>query len=106
MFGDVQDFEFTVEGGRLYLLQTRGTKRTPWAAVKIATGLDTEGLLQTKQALGRLKDIDLETLVRSRLSGTQNTPIARATAAGIGAVAGRIALEQTRRSESVATANP
>ena len=97
MFGDVQDFEFTVQDGRLYLLQTRRAKRTPWAALKIAVDLVQEGLIQPQEALGRLERIDLDTVVRGRLSGTQDaaqeSTLASATVAGIGVAAGRIALD-------------
>jgi len=93
MFGDVQDFEFTVQDGRLFLLQTRRAKRTPWAALKIAIDLVAEGLIQPKEALDRLDGIDLNTVARSHLSLPRTAPLARATVAGIGVVAGRIALD-------------
>jgi pyruvate,orthophosphate dikinase len=93
MFTDVQDFEFTIQNGRLYLLQTRDAKRTPWAALKIACDLVGEGLIQPKEALHRLRAIDLGKLVRSHLTGSQNIPLARATVAGIGVVSGRIAFD-------------
>lgn len=93
MFGDVQDFEFTVQDGRLFLLQTRRAKRTPWAALKIAIDLVAEGLIQPKEALDRLDGIDLNTVARTHLSLPQTAPLARATVAGIGVGAGRIALD-------------
>jgi pyruvate, orthophosphate dikinase len=93
MFADVQDFEFTVQNGQLYLLQTRAAKRTPWAALKIACDLVEEGLIQPRQALSRLEAIDLDTVGRSQLSGKQNVQLAQATIAGIGVAAGRIALD-------------
>ena len=93
MFRDVQDFEFTIQDGRLYLLQTRDAKRTPWAAVKIACDLVEEGLIQPAEALTRLQAIDPATVLRSHLTGVQSVPLARATVAGIGVVSGRIAFE-------------
>jgi pyruvate,orthophosphate dikinase len=93
MFADVQDFEFTIQNGQLYLLQTRTAKRTPWAALKIACDLVEEGLVQPKQALSRLEAINLDTVARSHLSGKQNAQLAQATIAGIGVAAGRIALD-------------
>jgi pyruvate,orthophosphate dikinase len=93
MFTDVQDFEFTIQNGRLYLLQTRSAKRTPWAALKIACDLVEEGLIQTKEALHRLQSSDLESVVRSHLTGSKRVPLARATVAGIGVVSGRIAFD-------------
>jgi hypothetical protein len=50
-FHDMQDFEFTVENGRLYLLQTRSGKRTPWAALQIAVDMVGENLITPAQAL-------------------------------------------------------
>jgi pyruvate,orthophosphate dikinase len=93
MFTDVQDFEFTIQSGRLYLLQTRSAKRTPWAALKIACDLVEEGLIQPKEALHRLRAIDIGKVVRSHLTGSKNVPLARATVAGIGVVSGRIAFD-------------
>ncbi|WP_228279092.1 PEP/pyruvate-binding domain-containing protein, partial [Acinetobacter baumannii] len=49
-FGDVQDVEFTVENGKLWMLQTRTAKRTPRAAVRIAIDLVHEGLISTEEA--------------------------------------------------------
>jgi pyruvate,orthophosphate dikinase len=93
MFTDVQDFEFTIQNGRLYLLQTRDAKRTPWAALKIACDLVEEGLIQPREALRRLRAIDPAEVVRSHLDGTGDVPLARATVAGIGVVSGRIAFD-------------
>jgi pyruvate,orthophosphate dikinase len=56
-FGDVQDVEFTIEDGRLYILQTRTAKRTPRAALRIAIDLVHEGLITPAQALHRLDGI-------------------------------------------------
>ncbi len=61
-FGDVQDVEFTVENGKLWMLQTRTAKRTPRAAVRIAIDLVHEGLIPTDEALLRLAGIDLAAL--------------------------------------------
>jgi pyruvate,orthophosphate dikinase len=51
---DMQDIEFTVQSGRLYLLQTRAGKRSPEAAVRIAVELAEEGVISPEEALGRL----------------------------------------------------
>jgi len=101
-FGDMQDFEFTVENGRLYLLQTRAGKRTPWAALRIALDLVHEGRITPAQALQRLKDVSLEKLERTRLStGAAVAPIGRAVAASIGVASGSIVLD-ARRAASLA----
>jgi pyruvate,orthophosphate dikinase len=52
--GDVQDIEFTVESGRLYILQTRNAKRAPRAAVRFAVDMCREGLVDIPTALGRV----------------------------------------------------
>jgi pyruvate, orthophosphate dikinase len=93
MFGDVQDFEFTVQEGQLHLLQTRRAKRTPWAALKIAVDLVEEGLIKPKQALQQLGSIDPHSVALAHLSGIHNAPLAHATVAGIGVAAGRIAFD-------------
>ena len=52
-FKDMQDFEFTVQEGNLYILQSRPGKRTSWAAVQIAVDLVNEGLIDFATALKR-----------------------------------------------------
>lgn len=93
LFGDVQDFEFTVQEGRLYILQTRRAKRTPWAALQIAVDLVAEGLIGPGEALKQLEGIDLDAVVRRRVSNVAAKPLAQAVAAGIGIATGRIALD-------------
>ena len=61
---DMQDFEFTVQEGRLYFLQTRSGKRTPWAAVRIAIDLVTAGIIDRATALDRLAAYDLDAIER------------------------------------------
>lgn len=82
-FTDVQDVEFTVEDGRLWILQTRAAKRTPRAAVRIAIDLVHEGLITQDEALTRIEDIDLAALTEIRLV----SPGKPATA-GVGASGG------------------
>ena len=59
--GDMQDVEFTVQDGKLYILQTRSAKRSPKAAVKVAYDMLSEGLIDLKTALSRvtIREIDL-----------------------------------------------
>ncbi len=93
-FKDLQDFEFTVEEGRLYLLQTRPGKRTPWAALRIAVDLVEGGLIDPALALERLAGYDLESLERRRLRpGAGEAPLATATPASIGVATGAIAFD-------------
>ena len=93
LFRDVQDFEFTVEQGRLWLLQTRAAKRTPWAALVIACDLVDEGLIDEGAALDRLAGYDLETLSRSRLAQEGETAVAHAIPASAGVATGPVALD-------------
>ncbi|KUI29355.1 pyruvate, phosphate dikinase [Mycobacterium sp. GA-2829] len=60
---DVQDIEFTVEAGKLYLLQTRTAKRSAQAAVAIAVALQREGLIDAAEALDRVTPAQLDTLL-------------------------------------------
>ncbi len=76
-FHDMQDFEFTVENGRLYLLQTRAGKRTPWAALRIAVDMVGERLITPAQALIRLDGIALERLERHASGGGRERSAAR-----------------------------
>jgi pyruvate,orthophosphate dikinase len=65
LFHDAPDFEFTVQSGALYLLQTRRAKRTNRAALAIAVDMVGEGLLKPAEARARLDGIDLKGVVRT-----------------------------------------
>ena len=62
-FKDVQDIEFTIQEGRLFILQTRNGKRTTQAAVKIAVDMVNEGLIDKKTAISRINPSDLDQLL-------------------------------------------
>ena len=74
-YRDVQDLEFTIERGKLYMLQTRSAKRTAAAAVRIATDFVAEGLITKEEALGRIEPAHVDQLLRDQFD-----PGARATA--------------------------
>jgi pyruvate,orthophosphate dikinase len=98
-FGDMQDFEFTVQDGRLYLLQTRSGKRTPQAAARIALDLLDEGLIGTRMALERTAGLDRESLAHRCVvatGGTVPTPLGRAATASSGVAVGEVALDEAR----------
>ncbi len=96
-FHDMQDFEFTVDNGRLYLLQTRAGKRMPWAALRIAIDLVREGLITPSEALTHLEGIELDHLERLRLTGVMSAqPLATATPASIGVASGIICFDPAR----------
>jgi pyruvate,orthophosphate dikinase len=87
-FGDVQDVEFTIENGQLWILQTRSAKRTPQAAVQFAVDFVREGRITPAQALQRLRDVDLGKLTSKRLTDV-GTPLVRGTGASTGIAVGR-----------------
>jgi pyruvate,orthophosphate dikinase len=89
-FGDVQDVEFTIEDGKLWILQTRSAKRTPRAALRIAIDHVNEGLITPQAALQRLDDIDLAALVQISLA-SEDDPVTAGIGASGGIAAGRAA---------------
>lgn len=93
LFRDAQDFEFTLQDGALYLLQSRDAKRTDWAALRIAVNLVEEGLIDPPEAHRRLSRIDLQQVSRTRFETHSAEPLARAQAASIGVVSGAIAFD-------------
>jgi pyruvate, orthophosphate dikinase len=92
-FGDAQEFEFTLQDGVLYLLQTRTAKRTPWAALRIAVEQVKEGLIGRDEALARLAGLDLNSIRRQWLSLEENQPLCHGQPAGIGVATGPIAFD-------------
>ncbi|NKE64691.1 pyruvate, phosphate dikinase [Ramlibacter sp. RBP-2] len=98
-FGDMQDFEFTVQEGRLYLLQSRSGKRTRRAAARIALDLLDEGGIDAALALQRTHGLDREALGQRRIvaeGGEPLVPLARAATASSGVAVGEIALDHAR----------
>jgi pyruvate,orthophosphate dikinase len=93
-FRDMQDFEFTVENGRLFLLQTRNGKRTAQAAVRIACEMANEGLITKEDAVRRLDPADIERLLHRTIDpSVQVKPIAKGLNASPGAVSGTVVLD-------------
>jgi len=98
-FADMQDFEFTVQEGRLFMLQTRGGKRTPHAAARIALDMLNEGLIGAELAHERTAQLNREALAKQRIvaaNGEPLTPLARAASASNGVCSGEIALDAER----------
>ena len=90
-FRDMQDIEFTVESGRLWMLQTRSGKRTAQAAVKIAVDLVEEGAIGPEEAVMRVEPQALEQLLHPMLDPEADRDvIARGLPASPGAASGRI----------------
>jgi pyruvate,orthophosphate dikinase len=90
-FRDAQEFEFTVQDGQLFLLQTRTAKRTGWAALRIAVDAVAEHMITPAEALRRLDGIDLAQLAMSRVTG--GTALARGISASAGVATGELALD-------------
>lgn len=89
---DVQDIEFTVEQGRLWLLQTRSAKRSPQAAVRLALKLHQEGVIDAVEALRRVHPAHVEALLRPSLQPETRfsaTLLAKGLAACPGVASGR-----------------
>jgi pyruvate,orthophosphate dikinase len=90
-YKDVQDFEFTIQEGKLYMLQTRNGKRTGPAAVKIAVDMVNEGLLKPEEALLRVEPEQLNQLLHPVLDESQALNVlATGLPASPGAAVGRI----------------
>ncbi len=88
-FGEMQDFEFTVEHGKLYLLQTRNGKRTAQAAVKIAVDMVSEKLITKEQAISRIDPGQIDQLLHRMLDpNVKIKSIARGLNASPGATSG------------------
>ena len=90
-YRDMQDMEFTVEEGKLWMLQTRGGKRTAKAALRIAVELANEGLISKKEAVSRIDPASLDQLLHPTIdpSATRDV-IATGLPASPGAAAGEI----------------
>jgi pyruvate,orthophosphate dikinase len=102
-YRDMQDIEFTIQSGKLYLLQTRTGKRTGFAAVKIACDMVDEGLIKEREAVERVEANQIIQLLapvfdveekQKALSGGRL--LSRALPAGPGAAAGRIVFNAER----------
>ena len=92
-YHDMQDMEFTVENGKLYMLQTRNGKRTAAAALKIACDLVDEGMITEKQAVAMIDPRNLDTLLHPQFDPDalkKATPVATALPASPGAACGKI----------------
>ena len=98
-FGDMQDFEFTVQDGRLYMLQTRSGKRTPQATARIALDMLDEGMISADMARERALGLDAKALAHDRVvseGGQPLQPLARAATASNGVAIGEIAFDEAR----------
>ena len=107
-YRDMQDIEFTIESGVLWMLQTRTGKRTPRAEVKIAVDMVEEGLIEKREAVQRVSTVSIEKLLHPQLdpSAPRNI-VARGLGASPGAATGTLtfhaddAVERAGRGEAV-----
>jgi pyruvate,orthophosphate dikinase len=96
-YRDVQDMEFTIERGKLYMLQTRGAKRTAAAAVKIAVDMLAEGILTEEEALRRVEPEQVDHLLHRAIDpGAQVRVLATGLAASPGAATGAAVFDADR----------
>lgn len=98
-FGDMQDFEFTIQSGRLHLLQTRNGKRTPQAAARIALDLWEQGVIEPATALERTRHLDAQALTLRRVASTDGqalSPLAHAASATSGVACGEIVMDEVQ----------
>ncbi|MBP3708070.1 MAG: pyruvate, phosphate dikinase [Clostridia bacterium] len=101
-YKDMQDMEFTIEHGKLYMLQTRNAKRTAVAALKVAVDLVKEGMIDEKEAVLRVEPNQLDQLLHPNFN--QNSlkaakPIAKGLPASPGAATGKLVFTAERAKE-------
>ena len=92
-YRDMQDMEFTIENGKLYMLQTRNGKRTAAAALKIAVDLVDEGMITKEEAVMRVEPKQLDSLLHPQFDAAAlkaAKPIASGLAASPGAATGKV----------------
>ena len=106
-YKDVQDMEFTVEGGQLYLLQTRNAQRAVQAAVKVAVDMVEEGLITSEDALMRVNPEELSQLFVPQFDAqardkvvSEKAFLARGFGASPGAATGKVFLDATRAADA------
>jgi len=96
-YREVQDFEFTIENGRFYCLQTRNGKMNAVALVRTSVEMEREGLINKQEALLRIQPALLEQLLFPRLDpSTRATPVARGLPASPGAAVGHAVFDADR----------
>ena len=109
-YRDMQDMEFTIEHGKLYMLQTRNGKRTASAALQIAIDLVNEGMISKEEAVLQIDPRSLDTLLHPQFNADQIKsikPITTALAASPGAACGKVAfsaeeaIERAKNGEKV-----
>lgn len=99
-YRDMQDMEFTIENGQLFLLQTRNGKRTAAAALKVASDLVDEGLITKEEALLRIEPAQLDQLLHPAIDPKHGRkPIAKGLPASPGAAVGEVVFDADTAAE-------
>ncbi|MEM1689503.1 MAG: pyruvate, phosphate dikinase [Candidatus Hadarchaeales archaeon] len=99
-YKDMQDIEFTVEKGKLYLLQTRTGKRTAQAAVKIAVDMVEEGIIRKEEAILRIEPSQVEQLLHKQIDPEAKVKvIAKGLNASPGAAVGKVVFDSEKAKE-------
>jgi pyruvate,orthophosphate dikinase len=91
LYHDMQDIEFTVQEGKLFILQSRSGKRAPLAALKIAVDLVQENIIAQDEALDRVRDIDMGAIAVQAILPSE-PPLAIGISASMGVASGKVAL--------------
>jgi pyruvate,orthophosphate dikinase len=108
-YRDMQDMEFTIERGKLFILQTRNGKRTAQAALRIAIDLVKEGLLTEEEAILKVEPKSLDALLHPQFDAKaikKATPIAKGLNASPGAAAGKVVFTAERAKVLSADGSP
>jgi len=107
-YRDVQDFEFTIEDGKLFLLQTRSAKRTAFAAVQNAVDMVAEGIITKREAIARITPVNVADILSPQLDLTsipdvltQGIPASSGAAAGIVALSADQAVQMASGGDRV-----
>jgi pyruvate,orthophosphate dikinase len=96
-YREVQDFEFTIEQGKLYMLQTRNGKMNAWALVKTSVDMVKEGLISEEEALLRIEPDMLEQFLHRRIDPDfKQEPLAVGISASPGVAVGKVVLDADR----------
>ncbi|MEN8153075.1 MAG: pyruvate, phosphate dikinase [Acidobacteriota bacterium] len=102
-YRDMQDMEFTIQDGNLFLLQTRNGKRTGFASIKIAADMVNEGLLTKREAIMRVSPEDLDQLLHPSIDpGQKYSTLAKGLPASPGAAIGKIVFSAEKAEEMAA----
>ncbi|MFZ3371817.1 MAG: pyruvate, phosphate dikinase [Desulfitobacteriaceae bacterium] len=103
-YRDMQDIEFTIERGKLYMLQTRNGKRTAQAAIRVAVELCREGIISKEEAINRIEPGQLDQLLHRRLDPSAKLEVlAKGLPASPGAASGKLVFEADDAEKVAAT---